>query len=663
MAPETILSAILGVLTAAFVYLVLYFVLAFLVPSQKLLRKLRHIKEALAALKQQADKNKTVVDPTVVRNQFMNVEPFKHIWSEYVETLHPQRYSVAGEEKLVNWRATVPAEMYFSTQVLVDTPLRTEFFKHLPGLFTGIGIIGTFSGLIVGLQAFTVSEDPSKVRASLDQLFSKVSHAFTVSAFAISAAMLVTFFEKRSVTRHYRQVEELCQIIDSLYTAGVGEEYLARLVKASEESATQTTQLKDSLVADLKVMMTNLVEHQIQATQASHRAMAANITQSLTESLREPMEAISRIVDRSSQSQGEAVQKALADVITGFMAKLEDVFGGQIAGMNALMQETTSSMRETRDRFAELVANLSIAGRSAGEAMGEQLTRAMEAAELRQREMNNQMRQFVEQIRELVSQSQSETSDKLHATLEMLSANVGQVINSLSEQQTKAGEESAKRHEALADHAQNVLSDLDGNINSLIAQTNAVIQSMKDSVTAMRNITAESMDKMNASAETLHVAALDFSKAGQGVTGVFDRANQVSEKLSMTATGLEAAARTVQLVVASYDKTRNDVTAMASSLQAIIESAKREAGVSQKLVRELEAAAEKFSVVQKGTEVYLDQVSAVLKETLEGFTDAMKQSLHRSRTEFDISLGSAVEMLRSTIEDLDDALAKLATKK
>ena len=32
----------------------------------------------------------------------------------------------------------------FNTQVLVDTPLNTEFFRHLPGLLTGIGIIGTF---------------------------------------------------------------------------------------------------------------------------------------------------------------------------------------------------------------------------------------------------------------------------------------------------------------------------------------------------------------------------------------------------------------------------------------------------------------------------------------------------------------------------------------
>lgn len=45
-------------------------------------------------------------------------------------------------------RATVPAETFFTEQALVDTPLRTEFFKHVPGILTGIGIIGTFYGLL-----------------------------------------------------------------------------------------------------------------------------------------------------------------------------------------------------------------------------------------------------------------------------------------------------------------------------------------------------------------------------------------------------------------------------------------------------------------------------------------------------------------------------------
>ena len=77
-----------------------------------------------------------------------------HLWKEYQDSLHLQRVARDGQMIVMAVRATGPAEIYFNNQFVVDSRLRTEFFKHVPGLFTGIGIIGTFSGLITGLRAF-----------------------------------------------------------------------------------------------------------------------------------------------------------------------------------------------------------------------------------------------------------------------------------------------------------------------------------------------------------------------------------------------------------------------------------------------------------------------------------------------------------------------------
>ena len=61
----------------------------------------------------------------------------------------------------------MPAEMYFNGQSVVDGRLRAEFFKHLPGLLTGIGIIGTFTGLIGGgLRAFMSARMPIRYVAA-----------------------------------------------------------------------------------------------------------------------------------------------------------------------------------------------------------------------------------------------------------------------------------------------------------------------------------------------------------------------------------------------------------------------------------------------------------------------------------------------------------------
>lgn len=133
-------------------------------------------------------------DPKTFATIFERDKKLAHLWREYEETLHGQKElnSQTGTYEVTKYRSTVPAEVFFSREVLVDTVLATEFFKHLPGIFTGLGIIGTFIGLIGGINAFTVSDNSQVVRDGLNALLHEVSQAFTVSFFAIAAAMVVT---------------------------------------------------------------------------------------------------------------------------------------------------------------------------------------------------------------------------------------------------------------------------------------------------------------------------------------------------------------------------------------------------------------------------------------------------------------------------------------
>lgn len=168
-----------------------------------------------------------------------------HTYGRSIKTpLHIQREERDGQLTIIATRATAPAELYFNSQFVVDSRLRTEFFKHLPGLFTGIGIIGTFSGLIEGLRQFQVSENAATVRDSLQSLMHLVGEAFLVSAAAIGAAMVVTFIEKLLLASLYRRTEEIAHDIDARFDSGAGEEYLSRLVRASEDSASQSKILK-----------------------------------------------------------------------------------------------------------------------------------------------------------------------------------------------------------------------------------------------------------------------------------------------------------------------------------------------------------------------------------------------------------------------------------
>ena len=218
---------------------------------------------ALRKHTKRADGN--VIDLNEIATQAMAGPALSRLWLEYVKTLHPERKDdERGQSRIVRWRATALAETFFTDQAVVDTRLRTEFYKHMPGILTGLGIIGTFTGLIKGLRQFNVS-DPTRAQEQLGKLVSSVGDAFFVSACAIGLAMLFTVFEKALVASRYRQVEEIRELIDSLFESGAGEEYLERLVVASETSATQSAHIKDALVADLKDILTSLTAQQIEA--------------------------------------------------------------------------------------------------------------------------------------------------------------------------------------------------------------------------------------------------------------------------------------------------------------------------------------------------------------------------------------------------------------
>lgn len=86
-----------------------------------------------------------MIRKTGVGRVFQNTQ-LEPIWRDFSKTLHTQTGLINGITKNKKSRLTVPVSYYFSVSSVIDRPLAVDYFKHLPGILTGIGIIGTFSG-------------------------------------------------------------------------------------------------------------------------------------------------------------------------------------------------------------------------------------------------------------------------------------------------------------------------------------------------------------------------------------------------------------------------------------------------------------------------------------------------------------------------------------
>ena len=189
------------------------------------------------------------VDLSHIEERAQSDPALAQLWADYNQALEAlQPLEMAAQNTTGLWQANSHAENHFTEQALVDSPLRSNFYKHVPGILTGVGIIGTFTGLIAGLIGFDVSQ-PERVQTALSQLVQTVGHAFLVSALAITLAMVFTWVEKSLLTSRYRQVEELQQGLDTLFTPQGGAQHLERLTLATEMQAALSSKILSQLRA------------------------------------------------------------------------------------------------------------------------------------------------------------------------------------------------------------------------------------------------------------------------------------------------------------------------------------------------------------------------------------------------------------------------------
>ena len=426
-------------LTAVLLLVLLYFAHTFWVdffrPSKQVSRELSSALVSLREIKSQG----TCTDLDGIREKVMFSTTLKSCWDEFSDTLHGQKKADSQGVMQVNrYRATALANSFFTEQIVISTPLKAEFFKHLPGILTGIGIIGTFLGLILGLFTFDVSKDPELVRTSLRNLLSSVGNAFVVSLAAIFLAMLITWLEKRAINRLYTELDELCGLIDSLFEAGAGEEYLQRLVDASETSATQAMQMKESIVTDLKQVLTELTNQQIAAMTANSSQLSQSIGDSITQGLVDPLTKISEAVQTVGNSQGEGVTKLLTDVMSRFVTEMDGMFGSQMRGMNEMLVQTASTIQDASQRFEQLANQIQQAGSGAADAMSKRVEEALLNMQNAQASSNEQMRIFVEQLKQNMSQGQTESTELTKNLVKELSESTTALVRSLQDQSNNA---------------------------------------------------------------------------------------------------------------------------------------------------------------------------------------------------------------------------------
>lgn len=591
-------------------------------------------------------------------SKYFGDEPLRHLWEEYTDTLHEMKYASNGQQSLVEVRATVPSETLFTREVLVDSRLFDDFTKHLPGVLTGLGIIGTFAGLLEGLGKFDPSSTASAV-SGLRPLLDGVSHAFVASGTAIGCAMVVVFVSRLVLAYCYRLVENLSHGIDSLYSTGAGEEYLARLVKATEQSEANTAQLKDALVEDLRKMMQELVERQIVSHQAATKELGVSLGNTISSVMAEPIQKMTEAINTTTTNNGAQVSGMLESLLTGFMAKLEDTFGGQMRGINDQMQRSMEVMTSVQAALQELLADIKRTNEQASNTLTGTLEEAIKKAADNQRVLIEQMREFVQEFKKLVEDERSKSKQALDDAMSKVLADLSAAIKNMEAIRAGAAQAEGERQVRLTEGTNILFNNLSLQVNELLKAVADQVTKTQQNIHAISDVSTRAVDGMNQEALTMASAADRFHTAGNSVTGVIEKTARLSESLTSAAAALQSSAQAVHRGFEQYENTRKTVDSQVTTLMGLIESAKKEAGVSKELIESIEASAVALKNAESQSREHLEQVNSALVEAFNQFGSALVEQVRKSVKETDAHMAAGMGQLSGVVQGLVQAVQRM----
>jgi len=647
---------IISVISALLLAIALSFLVRFVLPALRIRKELQAAVKRLKAIK--ASTGDALTDLEAASVAISTSGTLDNSWQEYCETLHEQRsLDPSGQGTSVRWRSTTLAETFFTQQALVDTPLKTEFYKHLPGILTGLGIIGTFSGLITGLIRFEVSGNAEQVRASLNGLIQSVGYSFVVSALAITLAMVFVWEEKSLATSCYRQVEGLCRLIDGLFDTGAGEEYLARLVASSEASSAELRGIRDSLAGEFRQVIAGLLTQQMKTSAMLNKQFLAGIG----ESIRVPMERIVLAVDRKEAPPADALGSSLSAALDSFSSRMQDMLGTQFREMGGLLKETGRTLDSALRQAARCVEIMQSAGRKTEEAEEERMNRAISALDERQRIMDRSMGEFLAQTSQ-ATLTQADATRNVQSALADISERMALMVERIEAGSRQAAEEFEVRQGRLAEHALSSMGEITGQLRSLVVEMRQAAEVTRDGTTNLSSMTKATSELIRAGREALQRSLNDFTEASRTMSATLQDIRKSSSGIQGASSNLATATGGVKDMLDEHRHTSEIFASIVSELKSTIENARHEASMTSEIVERIRQATQQLGLAQNKAGEYLHGLTEVLAQAHAEFAGNIELTLRKSNTQFHEELSRAVSLVSGAIQDFGDVLDAASMK-
>ena len=554
------------------------------------------------------------------------------------------------------------------------------------GTLVGLGLLGTFLGLTLGIKDFD-SSSTQNIQKSIQLLLSGMGTAFITSLVGMLLSMIYSFCDKYWRNRLSKHLHVLTKKLDSLY-------YI--------DDRTLDDLNEQALAKSIASTMKEVVEHEMRSvvnalneklTYNNESGEATTIANAIREILKE------------NQEQSKALKSFSTDLAielnNGFDEVLSRQMQQRILPLMENVDATTKAIVEHIDQMASLVSSpatdmiqtvvdelknsmsemmkefssgLSGSATNELETLAHQLgTAAQSMADFpnNMAHISSTLQVMIEEVKNTVSEI-SQTSANANSTAmqqmqeqitfatSAISAAIAEVKDVMSGISQSSQEQSNQMVSKLADAAEKMGTFLSGTISTLSSSVQQSVKSITDDVNnkqadliALQEDTTSQTKKL---LETFNTGLDRLEKMNEYITGTMNMFQQAQGQITGSTAHLQTITGDMKLATQLFNKSQTDYAVKMEEMQrnsqrgidAVTELLKNSGNLSEDYV-------EKFETIRQGLGSIFQQLQSGLSE----YSRTVQATTQKYLDQYSTSLTNTTDALSSTIQQQNEVVEML----
>lgn len=243
---------------------------------------------------------------------------------------------------------------YLSPSVLLSYYGKRKLAESIPGILTGIGILGTFLGLVIGI----IQIDMENLKPSIQQLIGGMYIAFSSSVVAIFCSLIWSYRDRKFLAGFYEKLQSLVETISERLPIRNDSDVLEEIAAQQKvEIDTMRSFFSDVLIPRLVSGVGEAIKEylspEVEKMGQTVDAVAQFSTSRQAEGIQQLVDKISDVFDTTFERQFRELSESM-NKITVHQAQAAEQLQDLLEYFEAQTREQATLVEQTKDLLKQL---------------------------------------------------------------------------------------------------------------------------------------------------------------------------------------------------------------------------------------------------------------------------------------------------------------------